>query len=130
MYRESDANAIARMEPMLTKKFAEFADEVERTVPPSGKFKPLFALFEDETKSLDMVNWSLVVCDLIYANCSEKVLSTRYLELRGYPGGAYCTTRIVGSGSVKECAELLRSQAFVANVMEAMKALLRICDDI
>lgn len=129
MYREQDAITIAKMQPMLTKKFAEFADEVERTVPPSGKFDSLYASFEDETKSMDIVLWSLKVCDLIYNNNSEDLLSKRFLELRGYLGG-YCITRIVGSGSVKECSELLRSQAFVVNIMEAMKELLKNCDDL
>lgn len=118
------------MESMLTLKFAEMADEVERTVPLSGKFEPLYATFEDETKDLDIVHWSLKVCDLIFNNCSQDVLCKRYLELRGYPGGCYCITRLVGSGSVKECAELLRSKSFVSKVMDAMKELLHNCDDI
>lgn len=130
MYREQDAKTIAKMEPLLTKKFAELADVAERTVPPSGKFKPQFALFEDETKSMDIASWSLVIYDLIYNNCGTDVLSTRYLELRGYPGGCYCITRIVGFGSVEECAELLRSHTFVAKVMDAMKELLHKSDDI
>lgn len=129
MYKEQDAITIAKMESMLTKKFAELADDVEHVVPQSGKFDSLYASFEDEMKSMDIVCWSLKVCDLIYNNYSEDILSKRFLELRGYLGG-YCITRIVGSGSVKECAELLRSQAFVAKVMEAMKELLKNCDDL
>lgn len=43
MYREQDAITIANMECMLTQKFADLADEVERTVPLSGKFEPLYA---------------------------------------------------------------------------------------
>lgn len=118
------------MEPMLTKLFAELADEVERSVPPSGKFQPLYASFEDETRSLDITIWSLKVRDLIYNNCSEDVYSMRYLELVGYLRGGYCITRIVGSGSVEECAKLLKSHTLVANVMDAMKQLLDNSNDI
>lgn len=129
MYRDKDAYTIANMEPMLTKKFAELADEVERKVPPSGKFEYLYGLFEDETKSMDIIYWSITVRDLEFDNCGEEILRKRYLELVGYLGGGYGITRIVGSGSVKECAELLRSQTFVATVMDAMKELLDNCDD-
>lgn len=130
MYRERDAEAIAKLEPTLTRKFAELADRVILTVPPVGKFDPLFATFDDETKSLDIVSWSVKVRDLIFDRCSEDVLSKRYLELVGYLGGGYCITRIVGSGEVEECAKLLRSQAFSSKVMETMRELLSKCDDL
>lgn len=130
MYKEQESDIIASMEPMLTKKFAELADEVERKVPPSGKFEPLYATFEDETQSLDIALWSMKVCAPVYYNCSEEELRKRYLELRGYLSGGYCITRIVSLGSVKECAELLRSHTFVIKVMDAMKELLKNCGDI
>lgn len=130
MYREQDSITIANMEPMLRKMFAELADDVERTVPASGKFEPLYASFEDATQCLDITVWSIKVQDLIFNNSSDDLLSKRYLELRGYPGGNYCITRIVCSGSVKECAELLRSHTFVAKVMDVMKEFLKNCDDL
>ena len=43
MYREQDAITIANMECMLTQKFADLADEVERIVPLLGKFEPIYA---------------------------------------------------------------------------------------
>lgn len=131
MYREQDRATIAKMGPVMAEKFAALADEAERTVPVSGKFQTLYATFEDETKSLDIVHWSMTVRDLICGRGDCEDLSRRFLELKGYLGGerlnGYCITRIVGSGSVAECATQLRSQAFVAKVMDAMGHLLANC---
>lgn len=126
-----DGEIIAKMEPTLTERFAAFADEVERTVPASGKFQTLYATFEDATRSMDIVHWSMTVRDLIYGGCDSAALSKRYLELIGYLGGehlnGYCIKRVVGYGSVAECAELLRSKSFVTKVMDAMRGLLANC---
>lgn len=129
MYRVRDNATIMNMKPLMEEAFARLAEEVERSVPPSGKFDPLYASFEDTTGSLDIVNWSMKCCDLIYNGCGSEVLSRRYLELVGYLGGGYCITRVVGLGSVAECAALLRSRPFVDKVMEAMKSQLGKCDD-
>lgn len=121
---EEQSHIIANMEPMLTKKFVELADDVERAVPPTGKFETKFAVFEDETRNLDITKWSVAVRDLITENCSEVILRTRYIDLVGYTGGMSCIIRGVGSGSIKECAELLRSHDFVEKVRDGMMALL------
>jgi len=130
MYRDSDYTTIEKMRPMLMEGFVQLADEVERTVPPSGKFKPLYFSFRDDTNSLDIVIWSIRVRDLIYGGCDPDVLSKRYIEVVGYLNGGYCITRIIGSGRTEECATLLRSSSFVDKVMQAMIGLLNNCDDL
>lgn len=129
MYKDKDYDTIVKMGPEFTKWFTELADEVERSVPPSGKFQPLFVFFEDKTKSMDIVSWSLKVRDLIYDGCERELWSKRFLEVVGYVGGGYCITQMVGSGSVEECAEQLRSRSFVVKVMETMMELLDNWDD-
>lgn len=123
MYGEKDAKTIANMEPMLTKKFAELADEVERTVPPSGDFKPLRVLFEDETRSLDIVYWSLTVCYYELKSLGD-MPKNRYLILEGHIARNCSGSSEVGFGTVEKCVELLKSPAFVAKVMKSMKNML------
>lgn len=128
MYRDSDYTTIEKMRPKLTEGFGQLADEVERTVPSTGKFKPLYFSFQDDTESLDIVIWSIRVKDLIYGGCDAEALSKRYIEVVGYLNGGYCITRIIGSGRTEECATLLRSSSFVDKEMQAMIGLLNNCD--
>jgi len=125
MYRDRDDATIKGMGQMMAEKFAELADKVEDTVPASGAFEAVCSMFKDETESMDIKVWSMTVRDLIYKGCDDEVLSRRYLELMGVLGGGYGITRVVGSGSVAECVEILRSPSFVTKVMGAMKGLLK-----
>jgi len=118
------------MRPKLTEGFGQLADKVERTVPPTGKFKPLYFSFRDDTNSLDIAIWSIRVKDLIYGGCDTDALSKRFIEVVGYLAGGYCITRMAGSGSTEECAALLRSPSFVDKVTQAMTGLLKNCDDL
>lgn len=122
MNKEKDSYIIAQMEPMLTKKFADLADEIERTVPTTGTFEDKFAVFEDETKSLKIDKWSVT----IYEYAPEDTIHERCLDmvLVGYTGGISCITSLVGSGSIKKCTDLLRSHDFVVEVMRGMKNLI------
>lgn len=119
-----DREVIAKLEPVIAERCAKLADDVEQLVPPTGSFKNLFACFDDKTGILDITSWAVCVRYLDYSDCNQELLSKRYLDLIGYPGGNSCILQSVGSGSVKECAELLRSHDFVINVMEKMQNLL------
>lgn len=121
MYREKDAKTIANMEPMLLQKFAELADKVESTVPPSADSKPLSVLFEDESKSLDIVCWTLAVS---YFNSLEDMTKNYEIILYGHIAANCAGSCEVGFGTVEKCIELLKSPAFVAKVMKSMKNML------
>lgn len=125
MYREEDAKTIANMEPMLTQKFAELADEVERTVPSSGDSKPLSVFFEDKTKCLDIVYWSLSVC---YYDSLEDKTKIYDIVLYGYITTYYAGSCTVSFGPVEKCIELLKSPALVKTVMKSMKNILNRMD--
>lgn len=124
MYKDSDSDTIKAMRPEMEKLFNELADEVEAHVPQSGRFQPLLAFYSDKTASMDIVNWAMKVRNLIYDGCEKELWHKRYLELVGYVGGGYCGTLVVGSGSVEECAALLRSPDFVWKVMREMADML------